>query len=168
MNNQNAEYKVNDNADKIVQIIQADLKRKPFEKRNNLSGNIAKNGGLNIYRSLSFFYSEPNLGPLVKLNLYSTNLNESETESKLILKRMNGATYKMHFWGAIVFSTISVLVSLYLIFKKGFSSIEVIALPIFGVLYLIGIELLAHYKINSLIKSIEKIMRAEKIMHRKL
>lgn len=168
MNNQNAEYKISENADKVIRVIRTELKRKTFEKRNNLSGNVAKNGGLNIYRSLSFFYSEPNFGPLVEINLFSSNTNESETESKIILKRVNGATYKMHFWGAIIFAIISALVSIYLIIKNGFNSIEILALPIFGILYLIGIELLADYTIKSLIKSVEKMMMSEKIAHKKL
>lgn len=168
MRENNKQYVLEVSADKITRIIREELNRNVFYKRYNLSAKSSENVGLNIYSTLSYFYFTPNLGPLVKLNLNSTNLNKIETESKLVLKRVNGATFKMHFWMSIIFIIVGIVASIYLIFKNGTESIEALILPLFGIIYLIFLELLAGYKISSLTKTVEKIMKIENIEHKKL
>ena len=114
-------------------------------------------------------YTEPNLGPLVKLNLKSVNSNNDGTESKLILKRKNGMTYNIHFWFAIFFIILTIVIAIYQSFTNGVNkSLMIFVLPIFGLIYILLIELFANSTILSLTRRIEKIMTAEKIEYKKL
>ena len=114
-------------------------------------------------------YTEPNIGPLVKLNLKSVNSNSDGTESKLILKRKNGMTYNIHFWFAIFFIALTIAIAIYQTLSYGINEgLMTFVLPIFGLIYILLIELFANSTISNLIKQIEKIMVAEKIEYKKL
>jgi hypothetical protein len=162
-------YKVKEKANRLNEIIKTEIKEKAFKKRNNLSGKYSDDGGFDLFNTFSFLYSEPNLGPLVKLNLKSVNSNREGTESNLTLKRINGKNYKAHFWFAVFFITMTFIIAIYQTFVNGINkSLVILVLPIFGLIYLLVIELFASSTISNLIKRIEKIMTEEKIEYVKL
>ena len=169
MKEKTVEYKVKGGANRLNEIIRTEIKRNTFNKRNNISGEYSDDGGFDLTNTFSLLYTEPNLGPLVKLNLRSVNSNSDGTESKLILKRKNGMTYNVHFGFAIFFITLTIIIALYQTFSNGISeSLMIFALPIFGVIYILLIELFANTTISNLTKRIEKIMKKEKIEFKKL
>ena len=169
MKEKTVEYKVKGGANRLNEIIRTEIKRKTFNKRNNISGEYSDDGGFDLSNTFSMLYTEPNLGPLVKLNLKSVNSNSDGTESKLILKRINGMTYNLHFWFAVFFITLTIVIAVYQTFSNGINkSLMIFVLPIFGLIYILLIELFANSTISNLIKRIEKIMAAEKIEFKKL
>ncbi|NRB84932.1 MAG: hypothetical protein HRU49_14365 [Winogradskyella sp.] len=163
------EYRIKDGANRLNEIIRTEIKRKTFNKRNNISGEYSDDGGFDLSNTFSMLYTEPNLGPLVKLNLKSVNSNSDGTESKLILKRKNGMTYNLHFWFAVFFIALTIVIAVYQTISNGFNrSLMIFVLPIFGLIYILLIELFADSTISNLIKRVEKIMTAEKIEYKKL
>ena len=151
------------------EIIRTEIKRKTFDKRNNISGEYSDNGGFDLTNTFSFLYTEPNLGPLVKLNLKSVNSSSDGTESKLTLKRVNGATFNVQFWFILFFIALTLIIAIYQILTEGFKeNLGFLTMPIFGILYYLLIELIAEITISNLIKRIEKIMTKEKIKFKKL
>ena len=162
MNYQTKEYKINDSANRISEIIHSEI------GRNNIAGGFSDDGEIEIYGNLSFFAFTPNLGTLVKLNASAANTNENGTESKLILKRINGITYKMHFWFTIIFVGLTLIIAVYQLAVNGFSKVEFLIMLAFGLIYLLIVELIAGLKISSLIKTVEKVMLTEKIKYKKL
>ena len=169
MKEKTVEYKVKGGANRLNEIIRTEIKRKIFKKQNKISGEYSDDGGFDLTNTFSLFYIYPELGPLVKLNLKSFNSNSDGTESKLILQRKNGMTYIIHFGFAIFFIALTIIVALYQTFSNGISeSLMFFALPIFGTIYILLIELFANVTISSLTKRIEKIMKTEKIEYKKL
>ena len=169
MKEKSVEYKIKGGANRLNEIIRTEIKRKTFSKRNNISGDYSDDGGFDLSNTFSMLYTEPNLGPLVKLNLKSVNSNNDGTESKLILKRKNGMTYNIHFWFAIFFIILTIVIAIYQSFTNGVNkSLMIFVLPIFGLIYILLIELFANSTILSLTRRIEKIMTAEKIEYKKL
>ena len=169
MKEKTVEYRIKDGANRLNEIIRTEIKRKTFNKRNNISGEYSDDGGFDLSNTFSMLYTEPNLGPLVKLNLKSVNSNSDGTESKLILKRKNGMTYNLHFWFAVFFIALTIVIAVYQTISNGFNkSLMIFVLPIFGLIYILLIELFANSTISNLIKRVEKIMTAEKIEYKKL
>ena len=169
MKEKTVEYRIKDGANRLNEIIRTEIKRKTFNKRNNISGEYSDDGGFDLSNTFSMLYTEPNLGPLVKLNLKSVNSNSDGTESKLILKRKNGMTYNLHFWFAVFFIALTIVIAVYQTIANGFNkSLMIFVLPIFGLIYILLIELFANSTISNLIKRVEKIMTAEKIEYKKL
>ena len=169
MKEKTVEYRIKDGANRLNEIIRTEIKRETFNKRNNISGEYSDDGGFDLSNTFSMLYTEPNLGPLVKLNLKSVNSNSDGTESKLILKRKNGMTYNLHFWFAVFFIALTIVIAVYQTISNGFNkSLMIFVLPIFGLIYILLIELFANSTISNLIKRIEKIMTAEKIEYKKL
>ena len=162
------EYKIKDGANRLNDIIRTEIKRKTLSKRNNISGEYSDDGGFDLSNTFSMLSIEPSLGPLVKLNLKSVNVNSDGTESKLVLKRVNGKTYNIHFWFAVFFIVLTVVIGIYQTISNGIIETSIFVLPIFGMIYILLIELFAYSTISNLIKQIEKIMVAEKIEYKKL
>ncbi|AXT19523.1 hypothetical protein D7030_10360 [Flavobacteriaceae bacterium AU392] len=163
-----AEYRIRESADKFYKTIRTELNRSTFGKQFNLSGEYPDNGGINIYNTISFSVFKPNLGPLVKLNLICANTNQNGTESKLTLKRVNGATYKMQFWFMIFFVSLTLIIALYQIIIGNDIGFSMLKLPLFGLIYILIIELFSEFTINSLNKKVEKILNFEKLKYKKL
>ena len=67
----------------------------------------------------------------------SVNNNQNETESKLTLKRVNGATYKMQFWFIIFFVVLTLIVASYQIIIGNDIGFEMLMLPLFGLIYIL-------------------------------
>lgn len=169
MKEETVEYRVKSTANRLNKLIGIEIKRKTFSKQNNISGEYSENGGFDLYNHASFIYFRPNHGPIVKLNLKSVNSNRDGTESKLTLKKLKGMTYKVHFWFAIFFVSLSLILTLYLIFTEENNEIFVaLLLSIFGLVYLLIIEFIANKTVESLIKRVEKIMTDENTEYKKL
>src|SRR5690606_22371753 len=134
-----------------------------FGKEFNLSGDYPDNGGINIYSTISFAVFKPNLGPLVKLNLNCVNTNQNGTQSKLTLKRVNGATYKVQFWFMMFFVALTLIIALYQIIIGNDIGFEMLMLPLFGLIYILIIELFSEFTISSLNKKVEKMLNSEKL-----
>ncbi|WP_047414091.1 hypothetical protein [Cellulophaga sp. Hel_I_12] len=162
MNDQTKVYNLNNSANSIIEIINSEI------GRNNIAGGFSEDGGIEIYGNLSFFAFTPNLGPLVKLIANAVNTNENGTESKLTLKRINGITYKMQFWFGIFFVGLTLTIAVYQLAMNGFSKVEFLIMPTFGLIYSLIIELIARFKISSLIKTVEKLILTDKMTHKKL
>ncbi len=169
MKGKTVEYKVKDPANRLNEIIQIEIKRKTFSKRNNLSGEYSDKGGFDLYNTFTLLYTELNLGPFVKLNLNSVDSNNDGTESKLTLKRINGVTFNVQFWFILFFIALTLTISIYQFATNGFNdNFEFLLVPVFGILYFLIIELIAEITIANLIRRIEKIMRKEQIEYKKL
>jgi hypothetical protein len=162
------EYIVHESADKFYKTVRTELNRKTFGKKFNLSGDYSDNGGIDIYNTISFAVFQPNLGPLVKLNLNCVNKNKNGTESKLNLKRVNGATYKMQFWFMIFFVSITLIIASYQIIIGNDIGFNMLMLTLFGLIYILIIELFAEFTIESLKKKVEKILKTENLNYKKL
>jgi hypothetical protein len=161
------EYRIKDGANRLNEIIRTEINRKTFNKKNNISGEYSDDGGFDLYNTISMLYKGPNLGPLVKLNLKAVNIDSDGTESKMILKRKNELTYHIHFGFAVFFITLTIIIAVYQTFSNGFNeSLMIFVLPIFGLIYILLIELFAHSTISNLIKRIEKIMKAKNIEYK--
>lgn len=168
MKDKTVEYRISYGANRLNDIIRTEIKQKIIIKRNSISSEYSDNGGYNVFHRFSMLSTEPSLGPLVKLNLKSVNSKSNETESKLILKRVNGITYNIHFWFAVFFIVLAVIVGVYQTLSKGVIETSIFVLPIFGLIYILIIELFANSTISNLIKQIEQIMKAERIEYKKL
>ena len=163
-----AEYRIIESAEKFYKTVRIELNRKTFGKKYNLSGDYPDNGGIDIYPTISFAVFKPNFGPLVKLNLNCVNTNQNGTESKLTLQRVNGATYKMQFWFMIFFLALTLIIALYQIIIGNEVGLGMLMLPLFGIFYILIIELLSEFTISSLNKKVEKILSSEKLKYKKL
>ena len=163
-----AEYEIIESAENFNKIVRTELNRKTFGKKYNLSGDYPGYGGIDIYPTISFTVFKPNLGPLVKLNLNCTDTIENGTESKLILNRVNGATYKMQFWFMIFFIALTMIIASYQIIIGNDIGFEMLMLPLFGLIYILIIELISEYTISSLNKKVEKMLNSEKLKYKKL
>jgi hypothetical protein len=96
------------------------------------------------------------------------NTNKNGTESKLNLKRVNGATYKMQFWFIIFFISLSLIIASYQIVIGNDIGFNMLMLPLFGLIYILIIELFAEFTIDSLKTKIEKILKTENLKYKKL
>ena len=161
-----AEYKIIESAENFYKIVQTELNKNTLGKKYNLSGDYPDYSGIDIYPTISFAVFKPNLGPLVKLNLNCVNTIESGTKSKLTLNRVNGATYKVQFWFMIFFVTLTLIIALYQIIIGNDIGFEILILPLFGLIYILIIELFSEFTINSLNKKVKKILDSENIEYK--
>ena len=168
MKEKTVKYEIKEGAYRLNDIIGIEIKRKTFSKRNNISGKYSDDGGFDLSNTFSMLSTEPSLGPIVKLNLKLVNSKSDGTESKLILKRVNGKTFNIHIWFAIFFIVLTVVIGIYQTLSNGIIETSIFVLPIFGLIYILLIEFFANSTISNLIKQIEKIMVAEKIEYKKL
>lgn len=163
------EYRLKVGANRLNEIIQFEIKRKTFNKQKNTFGEYSGNDGLNISNRSSILYVEPYLGPFVQLNLKIVNINSKGTESKLILKRVNGATFNVHSWFSLFFITLTLIIAIYQIWTKGFKeNLNFLVMPIFGFFYYVLIELIGGITFQNMIKRIEKIMTRERIKYERV
>lgn len=161
-------YKLFETANKLNEIISSEINKNVFKKKHNLSGEILHNGGIEIYNSVSLVMFEPNLGPLVKLNIDCSNSNQNGTESNLKLERVNGITFYIQYWFSLIFTLITFGIGIYQMFSIGFEKTEFLFLPLFGIGYHFLIRIIANGTTDSLISKVEKILRKEKIKYKKL
>ncbi len=158
-------YKLFEAPNKLNEIISSEINKNVFKKKYNLSGEYSNDVGINIYNGVSFITFKPNLGPLIKLNVMCSNSNKDGTESSLKLKRINGITFYVQYWFSLIFTGITLSISLYQIITNGFSKIEILFLPIFGIVYFFIIRLIASSSTDNLISKIENILKAERIKY---
>lgn len=149
-------------------LITNEINKTLFRKQYNLSGEFSNDGGFDLYNKVSFITFKPHLGPVVKLNVLCTNSNASGTQSKLTLKRVNGISFYFQFWFSVIFATITAAIGIFMLFKNGPNTAEVLYLPIFGIVYLFVVNLIADSTTKDLISRIEKILKNENIIYRKL
>ena len=168
MKNKLTEYKIIESAENFYKTVRTELNRKTFGKKYNISGDYPDNGGIDVYKTISFAVFQPNLGPLVKLNLNCVNTNQNGTESKLTLKRVNGATYKAQFWFMLFFVSLTLIIASYQIIIGNDIGFEMLMLPLFGLIYILIIELFSELTISSLNKKVEKMLNSEKLKYKKL
>ena len=168
MKEKTVRYKLFEPSNKLNEIISSEIKKNVFKKGYNLSGEFSNDGGIEIYNSVSVVTFQPNLGPLIKLNLTCFNSNSDGTESSLKLKRVNGISFYAQYWFSLIFTGITFLISAYQIIINGLEKIEILFLPIFGIAYFFFIRLIANSSSDSLISKIESILKAERIKYEKL
>ncbi|MGC6431280.1 MAG: hypothetical protein ACON5F_09590 [Jejuia sp.] len=84
------------------------------------------------------------------------------------LKRINGVTYYMQYWFSLLFTGISLLISLYQIVANGLDKIDMILLPLFGIFYFYIIQLISHLSTDSLVSKIESLLKIENIKYEKI
>lgn len=168
MKNTVSEYVLLDSADNFYKIIRTEINRKAFDKQFNLSGNYPNYDGVDIYNYFSLIHFQSSTGPLVKLNLKCINTKKDKTKSKLILKRINGLTYKLQFWFLLFFVSLTIVIAIYQILKGNDIGFEILVFPIFGIIYILVIELIAELTIHSLKRKVEKLLKAKKLILKKI
>ncbi|WP_460219325.1 hypothetical protein [Psychroserpens sp. MEBiC05023] len=161
-------YKLFESPNNLNEIISSEINKNVFKKKYNLSGEYSNDGGIEIYNGISFITFQPNLGPLIKLNITCLNSNIDGTESILKLTRINGVTFYIQYWFSLIFTVITFTISLYLIIINGFDKIEIMFLPIIGTAYFFIIKLIANSSTDILISKIENILKTERIKNKKL
>ncbi|TDN79076.1 hypothetical protein DET49_14011 [Salegentibacter sp. 24] len=154
----NKEYKISGTADWIMNTLKTEINRKTSEKRFNLSGKYFNNSEIEIFEKVSFLYSQPNLGPLVKLGVSTKKADGNDDDNKLILRRINGLSYSVHFWFAVFLVVLTLIISIHQIATVGFEKIVILIMPLFGIIYILLIELIALFKISVLRKKMERII----------
>lgn len=103
-------YVVEDNMNRVYEVVKLEMDKKLFHKKYNLSGRIGDNGGFDINPKITFAFFEPNAGPIASLNLSAVNVNSKGNQCRVTLKRVNGLTYKLHLGGVIVFTILILLI----------------------------------------------------------
>lgn len=129
------QYKLFEAANKLNNIVSSEIKKNVFEKRHNLTGEILNDGEIEIYNAVSLIMFRPNLGPLVKLNVYCTNSNADGSESILKLERVNGSTFLVQYYFPLIITFVTLGIGIYQILANGFEKIEFLLFPIFGISY---------------------------------
>lgn len=167
MKNRIFKYRLFENTEKFDKTITSEIYKSVFKKKFNLSGERVDNG-IEIHNSVSFMVFKPNLGPIIKLRVTYSNLNEIESESNLNLERVNGMTFYTQYWFSLCFAILTLGIACYQLIFNNYKDIAIVMLPIFGIIYFLVINLIAENSVNSLKSRIEKILRAEKIKYKKL
>ncbi len=160
-------YKLKYNANDLNEIISSDLKKNIFKKRHDLSGEISQDGGFEIWNRATLIKFEPNLGTLVSLNLSCVNSNADGTECNLVLEQKNGLTFYIQYWFSIFFSIIAFGITIYQILTNGTTKIEMVLLPVIGIIYHFIIRLITRSSTQILISRIERMLIREKIKYKK-
>jgi hypothetical protein len=160
-------YRLFENTERFNKTITSEIYESVFKKKFNLSGERVNNG-IEIHNSVSFIVFKPNLGPIIKLRITYSDLNEIESESSLNLERVNGMTFYVQYWFSLCFSILTLCIASYQLIFNNYKEIGIVMLPIIGILYFLLINLIAESSVNSLKSRIEKILRTEKIKYKKL
>lgn len=163
-----AEYRVFKSNEDLKRDIRVSLQDKDFRRRNNISYDYSDEVGIDISSTFSFATFRPNLGPLVKLNIHSVNKGNSEDESRLILKRVNGSTYKFHVYFPCILGLISLFIALYQIVIGNNIGFKILLFPLFMIGYILFIELVAISKISSFKSKALKILEFKNIRYSKI
>jgi hypothetical protein len=162
------EYRVNCPANKINELIRIEIDRDLFATKYNLNGEHSKSGGFNLFNT-SFFPYFSYESAFVMLNLTAVNINQDGTKSKLVLKKMKALGYKSRFWIIASFTFITLVIAIYLIFNSDSPNRFLMSIfPLMGILILILIDSVARFRLNNLIKTIERYLKNEGIEYKKL
>ncbi len=154
---------------KLNDIILDEIKRKTFSKKYNLSGEHSIYGGYDLNNHIPFGYSIPTTYPFIKLNLKFVGSFRGDIKNILRLKRVNSDSYDIHRAIAIVLATTMAIFASYQILKYGFmENVDYSIMPIFGIGYLLIVEIIARLSFKILYKKVEKIMDIEGISYSKL
>jgi len=121
----------------------------------------------NVYKKYSFITFQPDLGPVVTSKL-SFNRNHSG-KMELNVERINGRTYKYQLGFAGIFTFILFIISIYFLFKEETDLNYVpLFMLVFGLFYILSIELIADYKFSESVKHVKTILKDKKIEFREL
>jgi hypothetical protein len=161
-------YKIYENSIRLNQIIVSEINKNVFKKRFNLSGDIIDSNTFEVYNCVSFIVFKPNLGPLIKLKVNLENANNNETESVIKLERINGFSYYVQYWFSLIFTIVTLIISLYYLITTGIDNIQSLLLPTIIFIYFSIIKLIASSSTKSLSSRIENILKIEKIKFEKL
>lgn len=169
MKDKKIEFKIKSKANHFNDLISREIKSKMFKKKYNLSGEYSEYGGINLFNFFSFVTFKPNTGPLVKLNIKCVSINESGSQSKLIMEGITGFTYKMHKWFSLLFSFLSISIAIYQIAKNGIdNNFEILIMPLIGIIYYLIVDLITKFSIDSLKNRVLKILKNERIEYKKI
>ena len=168
MNKNKIEYVISESASNFIKVIQTETNSNIFKKQYNLSGDYSNENGINLFPAASLFMFRPSFGPVVSLSLKCVNINRSGSDSKIILSRSNGMTYKFHVWFAAIFFFVTLLISFNQFNEKGISdNLNILFLPSFGIIYILFIEIIAAITYKNLVSKIETLLKNHKIRFKK-
>jgi hypothetical protein len=74
----------------------------------------------------------------------------------------------MQFWFIIIFVSLILIIALYQIIIGNDIGLELLMFSLFGLIYILVIELFAEFSISNLNKKVEKMLDSEKLKYRKL
>ena len=115
-----SKYHLFESKERFQKSITEELNKNLFNKKFNLSGS-RRVDGVEIYNSVSLITFKPHLGPFIKLRVTYANRNEIESNSTLILQRVNGLTFYVQYWFSLAFIIITLGICTYQI---GFNNYE--------------------------------------------
>jgi len=163
------EYRAFDKANNINAILKSVVKEKSFGNWLPISGNYSDDGGFEIYKSFTSTYSTPYLGPFIKAHTTVVNTNWAKTTSKIIIKRINGASYYTHFFICIIIIALIFIKSLTnYINKSEFLEFEWHITPLFCGIYMLLVELWAMSSFNTISNRIIELVNTDGIEVKKL
>lgn len=169
MKEKKIELKIKSKANRFDNLISQEIKSGMFGKNYNLAGEYSESGGIDLYSYISLISFRPNMGPLVKLNVKSLNIDENGFKTKLVMTVIKGFTYKMHKWTSLIISFIAISIAIYQMAKEGISnSFEFLIMPLAGILYYLFIDLIAEFSTDNLKNKVLKILKKERIEYQKL
>ena len=154
----------------MINSINEEIKTSIFQKRNNLSGEISDNGGLNIFKTFTFLTDvQPNHNPIVKLNLKTIRYDNDLTNRKLILSKLQTGMLGNAFLIFIIFTFLTLSIAIYQIIEYGFDEkMDFLMMPVAGGLLYVVYELISDFAISNLVKKVENIMTDLGIEYKKL
>jgi hypothetical protein len=157
-------YLVEEEMNTVYDVILSEIKKSKY----NLASGIAENGGLDITPNLVFGNLDPNAGHMGKVNMSAVNISSAEKQCKLVLKRINGLTYKIHTGGVIGFTILTLItVGVYTSTYSQEFQWEILLLPLFGLFYLLVFHVLMGITISNTKIRILKILTDNKISYKK-
>jgi hypothetical protein len=164
----NIEYSVNCPANKINELIRLEIDRDLFTKKYSLNGDHSNSGGFNLFNTSFFPYFSYETA-FVMLNVTAVNINQDGTKSKLVLKKMKALGYKSRIFLTACFTFLALVISIFLIFNTDVKDkFLTLIFPSMGILYFILIDYIASFRLNNMIKTIEKYLKNEGIEYKKL
>ncbi len=161
-------YIIKNKSNQLIKIIQDEINNNVVKKCYNLSGKH-KGTEFVIHFAFSLGYSDINYGHFVKLKF--DKLDESVTELTLI--RVNGLSYIISFWGLVLFTITSLVISfVYTLHQFKINDLNEIGynilLPLVGIIGLIIQETIVRIRVHFLAKRIEEIMVFSRIEYEKI
>lgn len=149
-------------ASSIYAAIDRETRRKTLHKKYNLAGDPSSKGGINVHRALSFVTFRPSFGPLVLLNVRAEATRQDENLSYITLKRVNGLTYLVQSWFAILFIAITLGVAIYqIVVAHHEDGLAMLVMPLFAAGYLGMLELMASGTVSEYKKKIIRLFTDE-------
>lgn len=161
-------YLVEENMNKVFEIVHGEMDKNLFSKKYNLSGQVSDNGGLDLFPKIVFAYFQPNFGPMAKVNLSAVNISSNGNRCKLDFKRMNGLTYKLQVGFTIGLSILVVLTAgLYASSDFQEFDFNILLFPLFGLFYFLLVEGFTDIVTTNTKKRVLKILTDKKVKYKK-